>query len=186
MLNATLLTPTSVSLSWTPPVAPRGIVVSYSIHIVDGNSSHRRTSTGHNRTKLVITGLYPGEDYSVAVAAVNGIGEGLQSSAVNVSTPLPSMYVLYGGRMLQVNLPAQNLYCLFMCHSLLPWYSPSLSLLQCCFPLVHLKCCTSAVLQLAWSGDRPGNSPNSSSSMSCNAPHSPCWFLPMSSHTTRL
>lgn len=89
MLNATLLSPTSVSLSWASPLAPLGIVVSYAVHIVEGNNSHRTLSTSHNQTRLVVTDLYPGEEYSFTVAAVNGMGEGLQSNAVNTSTPLP-------------------------------------------------------------------------------------------------
>jgi len=62
---------------------------------VEGNSSNRTLSTGHNWTELVVTDLYPGEEYSFTVAAVNGMGEGLQSSAVNASTPLPGRNCLH-------------------------------------------------------------------------------------------
>lgn len=94
-LNATLLSPTSVSLNWSPPLAPLGIVISYTVHIVEGNNSNRTLSTGHNWTELVVTDLYPGEEYSFTVAAVNGMGEGLQSSAVNATTPLPGRNCLH-------------------------------------------------------------------------------------------
>lgn len=91
MLNATLVSSTSVSLSWFPPLTPLGTVISYTVHVVEGNNSHRILSTGHNRTELAVTDLYPGEEYSFTVAAVNGKGEGLQSRPVNTSTPLPGM-----------------------------------------------------------------------------------------------
>ena len=72
--QVTNATPTSLSLSWAPPLNPGGPVSHFVVHAPDQQPV---LATGFNTT---VSGLQPFTVYNMTVQAVNGLGPGAATS----------------------------------------------------------------------------------------------------------
>ncbi len=76
------------ALTWSAPAANGGTAVSdYYVYVYPNGGSSYRVDTQSAGTSYTVTGLTNGSSYSFAVSAVNGKGEGPQSSQSAAVTP---------------------------------------------------------------------------------------------------
>ena len=81
-LRITQLHPTGVSITWSEPSTPNGMVVTYSVHCGHPSSPLLNTSIPHYDCR----GLEPGRQYTISVTAYTKAGPG-EAATVNVTTP---------------------------------------------------------------------------------------------------
>uniref|UniRef100_A0A8C0YRV5 Protein tyrosine phosphatase receptor type Q n=1 Tax=Cyprinus carpio carpio TaxID=630221 RepID=A0A8C0YRV5_CYPCA len=74
-VSYTLLTTTTVRLSWSPPNQPNGIIQYYTIHYTDNteNNTNRAVNDHH---WLVLSDLRAGHEYSVWMSSSTSVGDG--------------------------------------------------------------------------------------------------------------
>ena len=83
---------TSVNLSWSPPLTPYGIIVSYTIlvELSDGNTTTTITVNAALGTGYTVEELLPYSYYNLSVAASTRIGMGPYSDVTTTMTPQDS------------------------------------------------------------------------------------------------
>jgi outer membrane protein OmpA-like peptidoglycan-associated protein len=87
IINLVATTASAATITWTAPVTNGGrAITSYSVIANNGGTQFRCTTTG---LSCVINGLAIDTTYSFTVRAINNIGPGTTSSAVNGATPPP-------------------------------------------------------------------------------------------------
>ena len=86
------VTDTIITLNWTAPAVPNGVVTGYLITATNGVTGEVFTANTTD-TELEATGLTPYTNYTFKVAAVNGAGEGDASNPVTVQTAEGSVYL---------------------------------------------------------------------------------------------
>ena len=79
------VTDTTVTLNWTAPAVPNGVVTSYVITVTN-DVTREEFTVNTTDTELEVTGLTPYTNYTFTVAAVNGAGVGNVSNPVTVQT----------------------------------------------------------------------------------------------------
>ena len=79
------VTGTTVTLNWTAPAVPNGVVTGYIITVTNGVTGEVFT-VNTTDTNFVVTGLTSNTNYTFTVAAVNGAGVGNVSNPVTVQT----------------------------------------------------------------------------------------------------
>jgi hypothetical protein len=84
--TATTVGTTSVSVSWTSPAANGSAITGFSIVVSTGGSVVSTTPVDAVTTSTTVTGLTRATDYSVTVAALNGVGTSQASTAATVRT----------------------------------------------------------------------------------------------------
>ncbi|XP_051512787.1 phosphatidylinositol phosphatase PTPRQ-like [Myxocyprinus asiaticus] len=70
-----LLTPTTVSLSWSPPTEPNGIIQYYTIYYTDNYTEFTQTVPGSDHWWL-LSDLIAGQEYSVWMSSSTSVGDG--------------------------------------------------------------------------------------------------------------
>jgi hypothetical protein len=85
-LNASSVTSTSLTLSWTTPVANGGSSITYYNIYKSTDNSIFTIDSSSNTTSKAITGLLVNTTYYFKVSAVNSQGEGSQSSELQETT----------------------------------------------------------------------------------------------------
>jgi hypothetical protein len=88
-LAAGAATQTSVPMSWTAP-SSGGAVTTYTVQYRVTNSGGWTQQTGISTTSFTITGLSPGTEYDVEVAAVNAGGTSAFTATTNTTTLIAS------------------------------------------------------------------------------------------------
>ena len=78
--------PHNVTVQWSPPSVPNGIITHYTIHIHYENGTHNVFSVDGQSTSYNITDLFPYQIISVDIAASTVIGEGPHSLQLEVQT----------------------------------------------------------------------------------------------------
>ena len=82
-----LVTPTTLSMTWSPPpISSRNGVISHYLVRVTSSTSGSRTITTANTYLQTLVRL--NANYSVQVAAINSAGNGLYSQARFIKTPI--------------------------------------------------------------------------------------------------
>ena len=85
-VNTSDVTSSSISVQWGPVqcIHRNGDITGYSVRYgVQGSGSTQTMSvSGGDTTETTITGLTASATYSIAVAAVNGAGSGVNSTAI--------------------------------------------------------------------------------------------------------
>ena len=86
------VTDTIVTLNWTEPAVPNGVVTGYVITVTNGVTGEEFT-VNTTDTEFEVTGLTPYTNYTFTVAAVNGGGVGNASNSVTVQTAEGGVYL---------------------------------------------------------------------------------------------
>nr|XP_021323628.1 phosphatidylinositol phosphatase PTPRQ [Danio rerio] len=82
----TLLTISTVRLSWRPPNEPNGIIQYYTIYYTDNNTEYTERVPGSEH-QLLLSDLQAGQDYSVWMSSSTSVGDGgLFSPSLNFTT----------------------------------------------------------------------------------------------------
>ena len=66
---------TSVTINWTPPVKPNGVIIEYQLQCFGGNQEYRWTVKGP-QTTTTLSGLLPYTNYSCSITAHTSVGGG--------------------------------------------------------------------------------------------------------------
>ena len=85
------VTDTIVTLNWTEPAVPNGVVTGYVITVTKRVTGEVFTVNATD-TEFEVTGLTPYTNYTFTVAAVNGAGVGNASNPVTVQTAEGGVY----------------------------------------------------------------------------------------------
>ncbi|XP_030646296.1 phosphatidylinositol phosphatase PTPRQ [Chanos chanos] len=89
-VSYTILSPTSVQLSWDPPTQPNGIIQYYTIYYYNNETDTVSTQrvAGSENQGAVLSGLGGGQIYSVWLSSSTSQGEGVvRSEPVTIITP---------------------------------------------------------------------------------------------------
>ena len=86
------VTNTTITLNWTAPAVPNGVVTGYVITVTNGVTGEVFT-VNTTDTELEATGLTPYTNYTFKEAAVNGAGVGHASNPVTAQTAEGSAYL---------------------------------------------------------------------------------------------
>ena len=90
-VSASPASTTSVQLSWTPPLAPNGVLTSYHIEYQSATGSdifdNGEVDLSVSTTSYTVTGLEENTLYHFTVSAENGAGRG-EGSTVSVRTSI--------------------------------------------------------------------------------------------------
>ena len=86
------VTDTTITLNWTEPAVPNGVVTGYVITVTNGVTGEVFT-VNTTDTEFEVTGLTPYTNYTFTVAAVNGAGVGNASNPVTVLTAEGGVYL---------------------------------------------------------------------------------------------
>ena len=86
------VTDTTITLNWTEPAVPNGVVTGYVITVTNGVIGEVFT-VNTTDTEFEVTGLTPYTNYTFTVAAVNGAGVGNASNPVTVQTAEGGVYL---------------------------------------------------------------------------------------------
>ena len=68
--------PYSVGISWSPPLAPNGIITVYEIRYRESTSTGPYNITNTTNTQYSIVGLIPNTSYTIGVRAYTSVGPG--------------------------------------------------------------------------------------------------------------
>ena len=71
--NTTL---TEISISWSPPTTPNGIITVYEIRYRESTSTGPYNITNTTNTQYSIVGLIPNTSYTIGVRAYTSVGPG--------------------------------------------------------------------------------------------------------------
>ena len=94
-VQAYLVNATSVFLSWSPPLVPHGIILSYTILVEEDLIGGNVTSLIANATlgtSFTVVDLIPYTFYNFTIAASTRIGTGPPSNTVSMRTPQASEF----------------------------------------------------------------------------------------------
>ena len=81
------VTDTKVTLSWTSPDPPNGIITRYRVQYrISGSSNKMIQDTTNNISKYTVTGLTSNTEYIFEVSAFTRVESGPYSDAVTVHT----------------------------------------------------------------------------------------------------
>ena len=80
-LTSTAATDATISLQWSPPDMPNGIITNYKI-----TYNAMTINTTDDSTTFTLMGLDPFTNHTISVAALNGAGVGLESDSIVVRT----------------------------------------------------------------------------------------------------
>ena len=78
--------PHNITVQWSPPIVPYGIITGYTIYVDYENRTHDVFYVDGQSTSYNITGLFPYQIISVDIAASTVIGEGPHSLQLEVQT----------------------------------------------------------------------------------------------------
>lgn len=85
MLQQVNVTSSLVTLSWSPPAEPNGIVRHYLVLVKETDTKHNRTVVAHSNYHFTIGGLHPYYIYEFSVRAIT-IASGPPSVVLSVQT----------------------------------------------------------------------------------------------------
>ena len=75
--------PYSLAISWSPPVAPNGIITEYEIRYRESISTGPYNITNTTNTQYSIVGLIPNTSYTIGVRAYTSVGPGEWTNITN-------------------------------------------------------------------------------------------------------
>ena len=67
---------TEISISWSPPTTPNGIITVYEIRYRESTSTGPYNITNTTNTQYSIVGLIPNTSYTIGVRAYTSVGPG--------------------------------------------------------------------------------------------------------------
>ena len=67
---------TEISISWSPPTTPNGIIIEYEIRYRESTSTGPYNITNTTNTQYSIVGLIPNTSYTIGVRAYTSVGPG--------------------------------------------------------------------------------------------------------------
>ena len=92
-LQVSAVNATSVYLTWSPPLIPYGIIVSYTILVEEGLfGGNTTTIVVDSSPGTIVTDLLPFTHYNFSVAASTRIGMG-PFDAISITTPQASEFI---------------------------------------------------------------------------------------------
>ena len=83
------LNSTAISVQWSPPLTPNGVILFYTVYISD------YPVLNVSNTSCVLGDFSPYEVVSVRVSASTQVGEGPQSEQSSVTTHKTGMFIMY-------------------------------------------------------------------------------------------
>ena len=87
-LIQTSATLTEISMSWSPPTIPNGIITVYEIRYRESTSTGPYNITNTTNTQYSILGLIPNTSYTIGVRAYTSVGPGEWTDKIYASAQI--------------------------------------------------------------------------------------------------
>ena len=93
-LIQTAATLTEISISWSPPTTPNGIITIYEIRYRESTSTGPYNITNTTNTQYSIVGLIPNTSYTIGVRAYTSVGPGEWTNRTFTTVKIRKFYFL--------------------------------------------------------------------------------------------